>query len=282
MQSTYRLEADMPGPDYHSDPAASSGFLKTAKNRSWAHAQHGRLHPHEPTPAMAFGTAWHAAFFEPAKFEAEFVTVPEGLDRRTKEGKALWAELTASGRTPLSHGDSELIGAMVGAAKAHPIVRTLLGCGGLAEPSIFGTHPATGAPVRVRPDLLIPPCALFPHGCVVDGKTTTDAGAEQFARTIWQLDYGLQAALYVDSVQRLYGTAEPPPFLWIAVEKDAPHGVAVYAAGDDLLAHCAADLERLLAEFATCSRTSVWPGYPTTVAPIAMPAWAQKQMQEAA
>ena len=45
-----------------------------------------------------------------AKFGAEFVTVPEGLDRRTKEGKALWAELTASGRTPLSHGDAELIG----------------------------------------------------------------------------------------------------------------------------------------------------------------------------
>ena len=66
MQSTYRLEADKPGPDYHSDPAASSGFLKTAKNRSWAHAQHGRLHPHEPTPAMSFGTAWHAAFFEQA------------------------------------------------------------------------------------------------------------------------------------------------------------------------------------------------------------------------
>jgi hypothetical protein len=75
----------MPATQYHAEKAIGhSGIVKMLK--SPAHLREYLDHPHEPTPAMAFGTAVHTYVLEQDRFADEFV-VAEKFDRRTKEGK---------------------------------------------------------------------------------------------------------------------------------------------------------------------------------------------------
>lgn len=339
MPKTYMVP-DMPADDYHSGPECSSNFLKRMLQSPF-HAHYARTHPAEPGAALRFGTAWHSSFFEPEKFAAEFATghdahpatnrakvladvlggvinldhlvaLPEGLSTKTKEGRALVADLESEGKIPLdgadfafvhewqprlagrvviAEEDLDKITTMNASAHAHPITRVLLDpkLGGMAEPSIFTTDEETGVRLRVRPDWLVPPCAMFPNGLIVDGKTTGDASPAGFARQAWNLGYYLQAGLYPMVVQKLFKSKGLPDFLWLAIEKDAPHCSAYYAAtwttqeadGSEypgIMQHGFNEVRRLLPIYAECERTGVWPGYSQEVAPIQMPSWARKAM----
>lgn len=228
--------------------------------------------------------------------------MPEGLSKVSKEGKALVAEIEAAGCTPVSEEDFAFvcewepklrgrevlsadtmadIKAMAAAAAAHPASYVLFQqCKGFGETSIFWTDADTGMRCKIRPDYHVPPCELFPYGLIVDGKSIDDASPEAFARNAWNSEHHLQAAIYVDGFQSAYATAKPPPFIWLVQERDAPHATAYYSAGDDLIAYGRKQYKRLLGIAADCERLGIWPGYPTQVQPMALPAWAVKTVQE--
>ena len=67
--------------------------------------------PKPDTPAMKFGRAVHKRILEPVEFSADYAVAPV-CDRRTKEGKAIWAELQESGKEIISAEDMETIEAM--------------------------------------------------------------------------------------------------------------------------------------------------------------------------
>ena len=90
-----------------------------------------------------------------------------------------------------------------------------------------------------------------------------------------------QAAFYTDGFMEVYGTSEPPTFMWLAQEADAPYANRVYTCGPDLIEYGRKAYRRLLALLADCQRTNCWPGYPTTVQPLELPAWAAKVVSEA-
>lgn len=235
--------------------------------------------------------------------ETMLVALPEGLSLTTKEGKALAAEIEAKGQIPTTpedrafvldwlpklHGRDILAGdtitnvqRMATIARALPISRVIFdrfGEYGASEQSLFWTHPASGVLIKIRPDYMLRPCSAFPNGLIIDGKSTTDATQEGFGRQVWNLDYGLQAALYPMVYQAVFETSGPPAFLWLAQEKESPFAARYYSAGDNLVQHYTKKIEALLPRVAECQRTNQWPGYPETVAPLAMPTWAQKFME---
>ncbi|MEY4952371.1 MAG: hypothetical protein RL299_795 [Pseudomonadota bacterium] len=275
---------DLPNRDYHDAPAVGSSGLKLVLQSPlhyWAQYLDPERERTEPTPAQLLGTAWHAAIFEPAKFEAEFVQIPDGLDRRTKEGKALWAELQASGRTPLSADDYGRVLAMRDSARRHPVTAAIFAqAGGAAEHSLFWIDPATGAHCKIRPDFAVPPCAMFPHGLLVDGKTGEDMSTAGFAKYAMNWKLALQAAFYADGFQAVHGTSEPPAFVWLAQEKSTPYATAYYSAASDFLEFGRRQYRRALATWAQCMERNEWPGYSTGVQPLELPAWAAKQISE--
>ena len=62
----------MPATQYHAEKAIGhSGIVKMLK--SPAHLREYLDHPHQPTPAMAFGTAVHTYVLEQDRFAEEFV-----------------------------------------------------------------------------------------------------------------------------------------------------------------------------------------------------------------
>ena len=237
-------------------------------------------------------------------FWARHIGIPDGISKTSKEGKALLAELEAAGKTGiaeslldevmklapplvgktlLSADDLKSVQAMALAAHRHPVARVILDApGGMAEQSFFWVDADTGAPCRIRPDYAVPPCAMFPNGLIVDGKSNDDSSPEGFARNAWNSQMYFQAAFYSDGMQQHWHTKEPPAFMWISQERDAPYATACYAAGADFVAHGRREYRRLLRIFAQCLHTGQWPGYPATVQPLEVPAWAAKQISEGA
>lgn len=242
---------------------------------------------------------------QPAEWLLACRALPEGLGRTTKEGKQLVAEIEAGGQRALDAEDLDWIVSwapklagkdvlpadtiasvrkMAALARALPISRVVfeqMSAHGRAEVSLYHVDPATGVQLKVRPDYMLEPCAAFPDGLVIDGKSTTDAGSG-FGRQVWNLDYGLQAALYTRVVQAVYGTRGRPAFLWLAQEKESPFAARYYSAGDDLVAHWDRRIDAMLPAVARCQQSGVWPGYPTDVQPLALPGWAEKQLADAA
>lgn len=236
----------------------------------------------------------------------QLVGLPEGLSATTKEGKALVAEIDAAGNVAMVADDMAWIDAwlpklagrdvlpvgsiakiqkMARIARDLPISRVVfdqLGQYGQAETSMFWVCPRTGVALKIRPDYVLKPCKQFPNGLIIDGKSTTDASEEGFGRQVWNLDYGLQAALYTMVFQFVVGTQDRPPFLWLAQEKDSPHAARYYGAGPDLIAHWDAKIAAMLPAVAECQRTGIWPGYPQEVQTLALPAWAQRKLEDAA
>lgn len=235
-------------------------------------------------------------------FRAKYVGIPEGISKTSKEGKALLAELAADGkvgidesklaealelapglvgRTLLSADDLDAVRAMSKAALNHPITQVIKAqAGGMAEASFFWVDEETGAPCRIRPDYAVPPCAMFPNGLIIDGKSNDDSSAEGFARNCWNSQMYYQAAYYSDGMQLHWKTKEPPAFMWLSQERDRPYATAYYAAGADIVAYGRKKYRRMLRLYAECLRTGVWPSYPQVVQPLALPTWAEKLVSE--
>lgn len=277
---------DMSNEDYHAHPALGSSGLKLILQSPlhyWSRYLDPARESKDPTPAMKIGTAWHAAIFEPEAFARDYIEMPAGLDRRTKEGKALWAELEASGVEVLTPDDMARIKAMAASANEHPISKVIFGLeGGAAEVSFFWADIATGANMKIRPDYYVPPCATFPGGLLVDGKTGEDMSPAGFAKYAWNWDLHIQAAYYSDVFQALHNTPVPPTFVWAAQEKDAPFATAYYSAAADFIDYGRKLYRRALNTYGQCVATGVWPGYAQTVQQLELPSWAAKQVADAA
>jgi hypothetical protein len=257
--------------DYHAHSAVSKSHLDQVARSPlhyWArYLDSNRMVP-EPTPAMAIGSAVHTHVLELDQWDARYVSAPDGIDRRTKAGKAEWEAFTtaATGRTVLPKADADLVMRMAHSVFTHPAAAMLLALPGKAETTHMWTDAATGLQCKCRPDWLTDDGRLL-----VDLKTTEDAG-RGFAKSIAQWRYHVQASWYLDGIEQATGT-RPEQFLFLCVEKKAPYAVAVYAADAEMIAAGAQTAARDLDVLATCKAAGAWPGYSDQIEPISLPPW---------
>jgi hypothetical protein len=226
-----------------------------------------RVEP-EPTPAMRLGTAVHTLTLEPDTWEQRYVTAPQ-VDRRTKEGKARWAEFEeeAAGRELISAEDRAVVTRMAEAVWSHPAAAMLLKMPGQAETTHMWTDEVTGLGCKCRPDWLTNDGAL-----VVDLKTTEDASPAGFRKSISSWRYHVQSAWYLQGLEQATGQ-RPDQFIFICVEKKPPYAVAVYAADPEMVATGAATAARDLALLAECKAGNSWPSYSSQIEVISLPGW---------
>jgi len=258
--------------DYHRHKAVSKSHLDQIARSPlhyWArYLDPNRVDP-EPTPAMSIGSALHTHVLELDTWDERYVTMPEGIDRRTKQGKAEWEAFSAasSGRTVLSKTDAELVMRMARAIYAHPAAAFLLQRPGQAEQTYLWTDEATGLECKCRPDWMTTDGQL-----IVDLKTTEDASPAGFRKSVANFRYHVQAAWYLDGLERATGK-RPEQFIFICVEKKPPHAVAVYAASAEMVATGAITAEADLARLALCKEAGDWPGYSNQIEVIDLPPW---------
>ena len=252
---------------YHALKAVSPSQIKVL-GRSPLHYWDRFLAPDkekpEPTPAMLKGTALHTAVLEPELWDATIAVPPHSFDRRTKAGRELAQEFEreSAGKIVLSPEDADEVRRMADAVRKHPAASFLLDMPGRREASYTWTDPATGLECKTRPDW-----HSEDRRIVVDVKTTRDASRVEFAKSIANLDYHVQAAWNQDAI----GAEQ---FLTIAVENARPWAVAVYPASGAMIAAGQRRIEAAMTLLAECHANGRWPGYGDLVAePIELPGW---------
>jgi hypothetical protein len=260
-----------PREQYAAIPAANFSTLKHM-SRSPAHAYAAMHEPSEQTPAMVFGEAVHAAVLEPLRFQSQWICTPDFPDGRTKAGKdarAAWAEQNA-GKKTISAENAISIGRMRDALVNHPLAAELVNRKGDTESAAVWTDTTTGQLVK---------CLFDKHYVRADGvhvvldlKTCQDASPRGFASAVARYRYDLQAAIYTDGVANVFNTNKVE-FLFLPVEKQPPHAVAVYALTGDDLTRAWDEYQRHLQRFAECKRTGIWPGYDGKIQTLTLPAW---------
>lgn len=183
----------------------------------------------------------------------------------------LWSDVQAewlannSQRTVLSADAWERLHGMRDAVMEHPVAGPLFRRKGKAEQSVYWLDKETGLLCRCRPD-------WWADTIIADLKSTEDASADGFSKTVAKWRYHVQDAFYMDGVEQATGIKQRA-FVFVAVEKKAPFAVAVYQLDGESVALGREEYQRNLRTYAQCLNTGKWPGYSDKVTPIGLPAY---------
>lgn len=242
----------MTNAEYHAHSAISKSDLDLI-NRSPAHFKFAKEHPNEQTESLLLGSLVHKLVLEPSNFAEEYVTAPK-CDKRTKEGKATWLEFleSSNGRTVITEEIRSKAEEISRAVANHSVAKLLLQ-NGKAEQSFFWTDSETGVECKCRPDF------LRSDGLVIDVKTTADASVEAFVKSAYNYRYYVQAWWYLHGLRQCGIDAKD--FIFIAVEKEPPYAVCVYAADDLMLQLGERESMKNLKTYAECLKSDIWYGY---------------------
>lgn len=248
--------------DYAAIPGVNWSRLKAMADSPLAY-QYGLTHPREDSPALLLGRAIHCAILEPDSFAARYTVRPEGIDGRTKAGKAALAELEASGREVLTADQGAIAVECAAAVRAHPVA-SLVFDGVQTEQTIAWT--IDGRACKGRIDALN---RLW----LGDLKTTHDLG-KFLRRDFWQyLTHG-QFAWYRDGAVAA-GALDPDADAYVvAVRTTRPVDVAVREIDEDTIAAGRRLYRRLLARLAECEALGEWPGAYPQLEALDCPRWA--------
>ena len=268
---------NLPAQAYHSDEAVGSSLIRKLQTSTPMHAK-AMMETPMSSPALALGTALHAAMLEPENDLAQAVVQPDS-DKRTKLGKEEHAEfaIANAGRCIITQEQAEqLDGMVIACLKDWRIKHSLSACK-RREISVFGS--IGGHKAKARLD------AWNGHGMVLDLKTTRDLACD-FEKSIANFGYGLQAAWYREVLRSVFaseGRLMPDDFdfVFLVVETAHPHGTAVYRMRDDVM-DCYSDrLVELQNQWWDSVMKNEYSGWPQTdVVDIGLPAWAMKKLQE--
>ena len=261
--------------EYRSHPAISRSELWRI-HESPQLFRYFKDHPEDHTPALLFGQIFHKMALEPDSFFDQYAVAPE-VDRRTKEGKMLWAEFVerSAGKEVIPADMYEQARAMRDSIAAQPLAMKLLD--GQRETPFFWIDDQTGEECKCRTDCLN---TNYSRPIIVDVKSTTDASKESFTRDAVKYGYDFQAAMYSEGVSKHIG--QMPLFVFIVVEKTPPYAVNILQA-DELFLRRGANLFRdYIGTYHDCKQTGNWYGYlgkKNQINSLALPAWLAREVE---
>lgn len=257
----------VPSTEYQQWDAVNNSFLWRLKSQSPCHARWEREHPKDPTPALLFGQALHALILEPTTWGERFVVRPD-CDRRTKEGKAVYAEFCAAlqNRQEISKEDDGRIALIAAAVRAQQCREYI--CSGQPEVSMVWIDKQSGILCKGRLDY---ERSNGWNHFITDLKTSEDASEYGFAKSIAEYGYYQAAAFYCDGWQTL--TGETSIFTWLAVEKSPPYVTKAWECDEQTMEAGRNSYRAALKTYAECVKNDEWPAYGPNVELINAPDW---------
>ena len=233
----------------------------------------------EQTPALLFGSACHKMILEPADFGSEYAVAPQ-VDRRTKEGKAMWEAFSAdnAGKTVIGADDADTMRQMEEALGRCPLAAKLIRGKGETEQAFFWTDGETGEKCKVKVDRLV---KFNRRWYVVDYKTCQSAETRKFNHDIFALGYYMQAGMYCTGVKTAKKLRKMPGFLFVAQEKKAPFSINVIEVSPEVLKIGVNKFHELLEKYHECKAVDIWTGYVSDVPnETTLPGWWDFQEEE--
>lgn len=254
----------IPFDDYLRDPAVGASMIKVMLKAGPEVYYRAIVDPAAvvtpPTPAMLLGSLVHCAVLEPKELELRY---QKCSPRNTKAGKEEAIYIKSKGLTPVNHSDWALMESMVDSIRSHPKASEYFADSlGVAEQSHWWDDPESGLCCKCRTDWKV-------GNTIIDLKTTVAGGAtpKEFAKTVVNFDYHLQAAHY------LRGT-DAERFVFLVVEKAWPFSVGLFELDQAAIDLGNERIDRGLKLIAECHMNNEWPGYADDINQITLPNWA--------
>src|SRR5262245_33279620 len=201
--------------------------------KSAAHARSEMIEPPEPSEAQEFGQAFHRLVLEPARFDQDYVLVPDDAPtRRSNAGKQWWAvyEEQTKGKTRLTSAQWQELQRLRDSLMRNALAAELLSePKALREVVVVWDDQEAGERCQGRLDLVT---RSVGRTVVADVKTDMDASARKFSYHLDDYDWAGQIQWYVDGLQSVApvrGGERVPMF--IVVEKEPPYCCVVYELG---------------------------------------------------
>lgn len=272
---------DMKADDYHNLPHLSKSGLDLI-NKSPRHywvekfSNDAELKK-EATKALRVGAALHTYILEPERFDLDVAIAPD-CDKRTKEGKQLYANFVqlSSGKIVISESEFMNIEYMNQAVNQSPVCAKLLELKQYSEVTCL--YELEGVPFKSRFD------GLLQNDFIVDLKTSRNAEANKFDISLFDYRYHVQAALYIDAFEICFDRP-CKGFVIIPVENTKPFvaGQPILITKESYTYEIGKDAYlRDIATFKLCKEKNEWRGYDddTTVrTDISIPVWVQKKYE---
>lgn len=221
--------------------------------------------------AMLLGELVHCLVLEPDEIVNRYIGAPK-VDRRTKEGKAVYAEFLeqAEGKIVVDEDTFEKAAFMASNVAEQQIAQSALkGC--LIERSMIWHDDESGLEFKCRPDAYNPE-----NGVVVDLKTTKDASYRGMQGSSARYGYFLQAAMIREAL--LFHGLRFSKYLLICVESSAPYVYRPLMIGETALDSGLNEFNYLKRKLATCIHENNFEHYP--LAELLYPSWAEQDFIE--
>ena len=265
---------------YHANEAISHSKLELFRRRPISYYRRfvaKTVARPETTEAFRLGSAAHCAVLEPNQFWDRYALRPEGIDRRTKDGKIAFAEFESAnvGKTVITQDEAWSVQEMTAAVQHHPLASQLLAAG---SPELsWRVSPAGGLALQCRTDWFNPAGCELSQGrhYVADLKTVESLDADafrNFERACFSFGYHRQAGFYLPLITEILGSPVFD-FFFIAVEKVEPFGVAVYRLSDAAIARGQDETVSDLIRLKSCQDSRQWPNLPSELREIGLPKW---------
>jgi len=272
------------GAEYHANPAISHSKLECFRRRpALYHKKYiaKTIERDEPSTAFRVGSAAHCSVLEPNEWAKRYAVKPEGIDRRTKEGKEKWAQFEEqnAGKTIIDQDEAATVLKMRDAVFENKLGAQLLGRG--VPEATWRT--GGSMPLQCRSDWFNADGCELTEGrpYVADLKTVESLDDETFSnfeRAVFRWGYHRQAGFYLPLLTELW--SKPVfDFFFIVVEKCEPFGVAVFRLTDDAVALGQDETVADLRDLKRCIDNDTWPNIDPVVREIGVPSWYGKALQ---
>ena len=265
---------------YHANSAISHSKLELFRRRPISYYRRfiaKTVARPETTEAFRIGSAAHCAVLEPATFWDRYALRPDGIDRRTKDGKAAFAEFEAAnvGKTVITQDEAGAVQEMTAAVQHHPLASQLLAAG---KPELsWRVEPSGSLALQCRTDWFNAAGCELSQGrpYVADLKTVESLDSDafrNFERACFSFGYHRQAGFYLPLITEIIGSPVFD-FLFIVVEKAEPYGCAVYRLSDAATARGHDETITDLLRLQNCIKSEQWPNLPNDLREIGLPKW---------
>ncbi len=276
MMLKSRIIYDMPAAEYHASPALSNSMLSSLAITP-AHCYALHIDPQRParegTAPMKLGRLAHAMILEPHTVGEAFAVRPDGMTFTTKAGKA-WRASIGAGVSIVTADEYAASQKQRDAIMSVGVLRHLLSVG-KPEVSLFWTDAATGLACRARPDWLhfVAPKRVI----ALDIKTISELRERSVDRAITAYGYHRQRAHYVNGL-RACGL-EVEEFGFAFVTSTYPYIAMPVLLDDETLNQGHDEIDELVARFAHCRQTGVWPAFGDGFQPAGLLQYARRTQE---
>jgi len=267
----------------------NASTLKELYRKSPKHYQAGLDNPEEPHRALTLGSAIHSLVLEGVDhFIENYVVMPEfeptEIDKKTnkvkpktsgwrntkdyKEQKAQFLKHNYK-KTVLDQEEYDLCHSVNKAVVESPYYYAIEQ--GACEVTVLSK--TRGMDSKAKFDILL---NFEDEVIIMDLKTTKDASPEAFTKSVFNYDYDLAAAWYMETLLSLPEYSEKTiRFQWLAVEKQAPFSVCCYEASSEVLMNGRAKCSKALVKYKEWLAVGGQSGYPaeSEIVDVKVPSW---------